>query len=291
MWLVLTSFLFHQVLELPSRGEGPQRWASLEPLLSGEYHKFNNNAGAVLGGRLAQAFSHFTVHESSHQLCICDLQGVGGSLFTDPQIHATSGSYGDGNLGRSGINSFLSTHRCNEVCAALVLPPVEAKRPSASDSLGEGAIGVGGGRLQELMMRGGMGAGHGMSIPMKRMIEHMMEQVMRGQQAQIGNVYINGEHAHHAGGGKERERVRERERGGGVGLQRHGGGRGGGAGGAGRGGAGADELTEALRASKKAAQEEEDRNLRAALAASAGGRGGARIGGGGMKPTLPAFFC
>ncbi len=260
--------------------------------MSGEYHKFNNNAGAVLGGHLAQAFSHFTVHESSHQLCICDLQGVGGSLFTDPQIHATSGSYGDGNLGRSGINSFLSTHRCTEVCAALALPPVEAKRPSASDSLGEGAIGVGGGRLQELMMRGGMGAGHGMSIPMKRMIEHMMEQVIRGQQAQIGNIHIiNGEHVLHAGGGKERERVRERERGGGVGMQRHGGGGGGGAGGAGRGGAGADDLTEALRASKKAAREEEDRNLRAALAASAGGRGGERIGGGGMEPTPPACFC
>jgi hypothetical protein len=89
------SFVCAQVLELPSRPDGPQSWSSLEPLLSGEYKKFNNNAGAVLGGRLAQAFSHFTVHESSQQLCICDLQGVGGSLFTDPQIHSTSGSYGE----------------------------------------------------------------------------------------------------------------------------------------------------------------------------------------------------
>ena len=109
------SFVVAQVLELPSRPDGPQRWASIEPLLTGEYAKFNNNAGAVLGGRVAQAFSHFTVHESSQQLCICDLQGVGGSLFTDPQIHSATGTYGDGNLGRRGIQSFLSTHRCNEV--------------------------------------------------------------------------------------------------------------------------------------------------------------------------------
>ena len=35
--------------------------------------------------------------------------GVGGSLFTDPQIHSTAGTYGDGNLGRRGIQrSFLS---------------------------------------------------------------------------------------------------------------------------------------------------------------------------------------
>jgi hypothetical protein len=90
------AFVVAQVLELPRRSDGPQRWASLEPLLSGEYAKFNNNAGAVLGGRTAQAFSHFTVVESGEQLCICDLQGVGGSLFTDPQIHSRAGSFGDG---------------------------------------------------------------------------------------------------------------------------------------------------------------------------------------------------
>lgn len=65
----------------------------------------------MLGGRKAQAFSHFTVHESGGQLCICDLQGVGGSLFTDPQIHSKGGGFGDGNLGSGGIASFLQTHQ------------------------------------------------------------------------------------------------------------------------------------------------------------------------------------
>ena len=125
------AFVVAQVLELPSRPDGPQRWASLEPRLDGDYAKFNNNAGAVLGGRVAQAFSHFTVHESSGQLCICDLQGVGGSLFTDPQIHSASGRFGDGNLGRGGIESFLRSHSCNEVCRACGLPEVERKARDA----------------------------------------------------------------------------------------------------------------------------------------------------------------
>ena len=67
------AFVVAQALELPRR-QGLQRWSSLEPLLSGEYAKFNNNAGAVLGGRTAQSFSHFTVHETGGMMCVCDLQ-------------------------------------------------------------------------------------------------------------------------------------------------------------------------------------------------------------------------
>jgi hypothetical protein len=33
----------------------------------------------------AQAFSHFTLEESAHELVVCDIQGVGGNLWTDPQ--------------------------------------------------------------------------------------------------------------------------------------------------------------------------------------------------------------
>ena len=51
------AFVVAQVLELPNR-QGSQRWSSLEPLLSGEYDKFNNNAGAVLGGSVAQVMPH-----------------------------------------------------------------------------------------------------------------------------------------------------------------------------------------------------------------------------------------
>ena len=138
------AFVVAQVLELPSR-QGAQRWSSLEPLLSGKYDKFNNNAGAVLGGRVAQAFSHFTVHESGGQICICDLQGVGGTLYTDPQIHAKGGGFGDGNLGSGGIKSFLSTHKCNEVCQAMKLPKVEPPQGGGgSRSGGGGGMGMGG---------------------------------------------------------------------------------------------------------------------------------------------------
>ena len=38
----------------------------------------------------AQAFSHFTLEESAHELVVCDIQGV-GDLYTDPQIHSSDG--------------------------------------------------------------------------------------------------------------------------------------------------------------------------------------------------------
>ena len=37
---------------------------------------------------LPQAFSHFTLESSHEQLLVCDLQGVGESMYTDPQIHS-----------------------------------------------------------------------------------------------------------------------------------------------------------------------------------------------------------
>ena len=219
------------------------------------------------------------MHESSSQLCICDLQGVGGSLFTDPQIHSTSGSYGDGNLGRNGINSFLSTHRCNEVCASLGLPLVESRhRSSGGPGIGNGGkAGLMGGEDWHKMMRGGMvGGGAGMTMPMQRIMEQMMQQLMRGHVAdpgaRMGNVkvFVNG----HPVNGEMR------------GGHRPGGAR----------VAGGGELQAALQASEKVAAEEEERNLRAALAISGGARGerrgqggrsggGAREGGGGAADS------
>ncbi|KAL1530469.1 hypothetical protein AB1Y20_001371 [Prymnesium parvum] len=181
------AFVVAQVLELPNR-RGPERWASLEPLLSGEYAKFNTNAGVVLGGRTAQAFSHFTIHETAGQICICDLQGVGGSLFTDPQVHAKGGGgYGDGNLGSRGIERFLATHRCNEICAHLGLPKVE---PQHAQPRAGGAEGIDG------LMRGGMVASHGMHHGVPRVLERMMEQMIAGQ---LRGLQL---HAHRGGPGQ-----------------------------------------------------------------------------------------
>jgi myosin-heavy-chain kinase len=303
------SFVVAQVLELPSR-RGSQRWSSLEPLLSGRYDKYNNNAGAVLGGRLAQAFSHFTVHESGQQLCVCDLQGVGGSLFTDPQIHARGGGFGDGNLGSGGVERFLATHKCNEVCQAVGLPKVEP-RPQRSSGGGGGmmmmpgggggGMAMGGGMRGGMggfdiagLMRGGMGGGAGMTIGMNRMLEQMLQgRGVGGSPGEGGGfrqmrMFANG------------REVEPRQMGGGaggaggglagamMGGMRIGGDGGGGVGRAVAAGhprqpdADADggAMRQAMRASAKQAEEEDARRLREAIAASTGGAHG-RVGGAG----------
>ena len=44
-------------------------------------------------------------------------------MWTDPQIHTPDGDgFGEGNMGQDGIDSFLSTHWCNALCACLGLP-------------------------------------------------------------------------------------------------------------------------------------------------------------------------
>ena len=280
------AFVVAQVLELPSRPDGPQRWASLEPLLSGEYAKFNNNAGAVLGGRTAQAFSHFTVHESSNQICICDLQGVGGSLFTDPQIHAVAGSFGDGNLGRGGIERFLASHRCNEVCAACKLPAVEPRARSGGSGAGAGMpMGGFGGGVGGLdiggLMQGGMAGGAGMSVGMHKLLDRLMGQMRAGGPGGNMRMFVNGREV------EPRQALRDGRGGRQLqgGIDAHGGrGAGGGAGGGadacvrrmpmqerGQRAGGADqgaELRAALRASDQAAAAEDEKRLREALRAS-----------------------
>ena len=68
-----------------------------------------------------QAFSHFTYEKSGRTLLVCDIQGV-GDLWTDPQIHSIKeDAYGKGNLGQQGIDKFLESHKCNEICRWLKL--------------------------------------------------------------------------------------------------------------------------------------------------------------------------
>ncbi|CAN0009219.1 unnamed protein product [Ectocarpus sp. 12 AP-2014] len=82
-----------------------------------------------------QAFSHFSFWQTRRRMLVCDLQGVLSSSvagenragvfeFTDPVIHYRSKSgrtqvYGKTDLGRSGMNRFFDTHRCNDVCRLL----------------------------------------------------------------------------------------------------------------------------------------------------------------------------
>lgn len=103
---------------------------SVEEFLPGAYVKYSNNNGYV--GRetstteerernTPQAFSHFSFVASDYRLMIVDIQGVDDS-YTDPQIHTADGrGFGAGNLGTFGMEKFLESHRCNEVCRWLAL--------------------------------------------------------------------------------------------------------------------------------------------------------------------------
>lgn len=103
----------------------------VEEYLPGAYVKYSNNNGFVGHTTSAteererntpQAFSHFTFVASDYRLMVVDIQGVHDS-YTDPQIHTFDGrGFGAGNLGTIGMEKFLQTHRCNEICKWLGLP-------------------------------------------------------------------------------------------------------------------------------------------------------------------------
>ncbi|ETV88941.1 hypothetical protein H257_00380 [Aphanomyces astaci] len=103
---------------------------SVEEYLPGAYVKYSNNNGYVGTATSStvererntpQAFSHFTFVSSDYRLMVVDIQGVNDS-YTDPQIHTADGrGFGIGNLGTRGMETFLQSHRCNEVCRWLGL--------------------------------------------------------------------------------------------------------------------------------------------------------------------------
>ncbi|KPI87323.1 myosin heavy chain kinase c-like protein [Leptomonas seymouri] len=112
------------VLVLTNRS--PPLFLAMEPLLTGKFVKYNNNCGYVRRNArwTPQAFSHFTYQASKHELMVVDIQGV-DDYYTDPQILSPDGEgYGRGNLGRKGIRRFLESHKCNDVCRAVGLPPL-----------------------------------------------------------------------------------------------------------------------------------------------------------------------
>ncbi|KAG6945187.1 hypothetical protein JG688_00016704, partial [Phytophthora aleatoria] len=84
-----------------------------------------------------QAFSHFSFVASDFRLMIVDIQGVADS-YTDPQIHSADGrGFGVGNLGTFGMEKFLESHRCNEVCRWLGLRSInEQYKPGGTAAPG-----------------------------------------------------------------------------------------------------------------------------------------------------------
>lgn len=115
------------LLKLKDRGD---LVCSVEEFLPGSYVKYSNNNGYVgketssteeRERNTPQAFSHFSFVASDFRLMIVDIQGVNDS-YTDPQIHTADGrGFGAGNLGTLGMEKFLESHRCNEVCRWLGL--------------------------------------------------------------------------------------------------------------------------------------------------------------------------
>ncbi|CAH0479587.1 unnamed protein product [Peronospora belbahrii] len=133
------------LLKLKDRDQG-SLVCSMEEFLPGAYVKYSNNSGYV--GRetstteerernTPQAFSHFSFVASDFRLMIVDIQGVADS-YTDPQIHSADGrGFGVGNLGTFGMEKFLESHRCNEVCRWLGLRSInEQYKPGGTAAPG-----------------------------------------------------------------------------------------------------------------------------------------------------------
>lgn len=58
-------------------------------------------------------------------MLVCDLQGV-NDFFTDPQIHSEDGKgLGLGNMGLEGIDKWVGSHVCNDICKSLGLQPLD----------------------------------------------------------------------------------------------------------------------------------------------------------------------
>ncbi|OAQ98531.1 hypothetical protein LLEC1_02776 [Akanthomyces lecanii] len=103
---------------------------SLEPLIDGEYVKYNSNGGWVNPKNdsdpvymAAQAFSHFTFERSLGRFLVSDLQGV-GRVLTDPSVHTLDEErfrLTETNLRQEGFLFFFSTHKCNALCEQLKL--------------------------------------------------------------------------------------------------------------------------------------------------------------------------
>ncbi|TMW61866.1 hypothetical protein Poli38472_010929 [Pythium oligandrum] len=118
------------LLKLKDRGD---LVCSVEEYLPGAYVKYSNNNGFVgketstteeRERNTPHAFSHFTFVASDYRLMVVDIQGVNDS-YTDPQIHTADGrGFGAGNLGTFGMEKFLESHRCNEVCRWLGLKSI-----------------------------------------------------------------------------------------------------------------------------------------------------------------------
>jgi len=94
----------------------------VEPMIKGEYFKFNSNTGyAADDSDAMQALSHFSFHQSGGEFLLCDLQGgryANCYILTDPVMHSRGKTFGPTDLGEKGINNFMAHHKCSRFCNA-----------------------------------------------------------------------------------------------------------------------------------------------------------------------------
>ena len=108
----------------PKLGE----WCLVEDYVSGDWTKWNSNAGYVntqVSTVSLHAFSHWTWFHTKGEMMVCDLQGVRRDdryILTDPVICSTEEIYGETDLGVVGMGHFFDTHRCTTFCSQFPKP-------------------------------------------------------------------------------------------------------------------------------------------------------------------------
>jgi len=100
----------------------------------------DNDLILVTPDDVAQAFSHFSYNYSGKKMLICDLQGVFDEnmfFFTDPVIHYYDNQkskqksvYGRTDRGKKGIDDFMSSHKCSNLCKLVELGFKDVRRCS-----------------------------------------------------------------------------------------------------------------------------------------------------------------
>ncbi|KAK6191268.1 hypothetical protein SNE40_003000 [Patella caerulea] len=126
---------------------------TIEEYVDGQFKKWINNNGVIVPLSdmatikdkeiflKAQCFVHYTYEKFDKKLMVLDIQGSGYTLF-DPEICTTELIDTDsnqimfccGNLSITGIETFLSEHRCNKYCQIMI---DKEKLISAEDSSSE----------------------------------------------------------------------------------------------------------------------------------------------------------
>jgi hypothetical protein len=110
----------------------PQVWDQLDGTLRGQkvlrepfidnFQKFNSNSGAAdVTATVAQALSHYSYHASDGTELLCDLQGgkIGDSyVLSDVVMMSMTKKYGNTDLGATGIENWLHSHRCTQFCSS-----------------------------------------------------------------------------------------------------------------------------------------------------------------------------